>query len=182
MARASTVDPGRGARSKRAGSTKGNTRASTRGGKAGSKGGGFIKLMKLLVLMSGAALTGFVVVFALDTGAGAVGKVRFGDTTVASLVDKVVDRVLDRDVPRKDVDDERPKARAKPLPTPVAKAPVRDRQKDKEKEERTTARAELPAPRPDDYAKRSKPHDAMASSDPQVERAKRRLDDLIDRL
>jgi hypothetical protein len=180
------------------------TAARGRGSKKSASKGGFTKLFKLLLLMGGAAAFGFVVVFALDVGSSAVGKLRFGETTVSQLFGKVLDRVLDRDVPTKNGDEVRG-TKKKSEPPPV----VRDLQRDdslKSAERRAATpepreptprdqvvralprkddkpRADLPAGIPDDYVKHGKRRDEVAAStDPQVERAKKRLDDLLGRL
>lgn len=117
------------------------------------------RALKLAVLVACCCLVGFFAVLVVDVGAAVMGRLDVGGGSFGQLVDKVVDRVLDRDVPRaREV--ERPRA-APP------KAPSSSR----------AARAPLPAARPEDDARHVEVH-----ADPQVERAKERLDEILRRL
>ena len=123
----------------------------------------FAKLVMLLALM---AALGFAVVLIVDVAQNLVGGVRFGDITFKDLVDKVQNRVLDRDVPE-------PKKRA-PLkakterPRPTTRAPTAT------EAATPTERAPLQAPSPDDYVRHVEPR-----VDPEVEKARARLDALL---
>lgn len=130
-----------------------------RGGRPGGAGS---RLLKLGMLVAAFCLVGFFVVLVIDVGARLVGKLHMGGSSIAELVDKVVDRVLDRDVPRvKEI--EKPRA---PAPRRTISAPAVE-----------PARAPRPAARPEDDARH-----VEARPDPQVEQAKQRLDDLLRRL
>ena len=113
------------------------------------------RLVKLVLLLAFMAVLGFAVVLVVDVGVTLVGSVRFGQTTFADLFDKVSDRVLDRDVPQ-----------ARPA-----------KKVTKPKTTTTTTRAPLAAPPPEDYARHV--GDAV---DPEVQAAKQRLDQLLNRL
>lgn len=123
--------------------------------------------VRLFVLMGVMALIGFFAVLVVDVSASLVGRMSFGETTLAGLWEKVVDRVLDRDVPRL------PEKRA-PAPPPARRAPAPVRPSSPE------ARAPVPvAPHPEEDARHV---EQRARPDPQVEQAQRRLDDLLKRL
>jgi hypothetical protein len=104
--------------------------------------------------MIGMLVIGFFVVLVVDVTSSLVGRVKFGETSMQDLWGKVVDRVLDRDVPR--VQDAKPKNIERSAPPP---------------------RAPLPAARPEDDARH-----VERAPDPQVEDARQRLDDLLQRL
>jgi type IV secretory pathway VirB10-like protein len=136
--------------------------AGARGGKGPS---GILRLVKLGVLVGAFLVIGFFAVLVVDVGMSLVGKVRLGETTVTELWDKVVDRVLDRDVPKAP---DPPKAQPRPAkPAPPPK-PV------------TAERAPLPAARPEDDARHVE--ERPAARDPEVEQARRRLDEILGRL
>ncbi len=117
------------------------------------------RALKLVVLAACCCVVGFFAVLVIDVGAALMGRLDVGGSSVAQLIDKVVDRVLDRDVPRaREV--ERPRA-APPKAPSSARAD----------------RAPLPAARPEDDARH-----VEARPDPQVERAKERLDEILRRL
>ncbi|MDP2342116.1 MAG: hypothetical protein Q8O67_14255 [Deltaproteobacteria bacterium] len=118
------------------------------------------KLVSLLVLM---AVLGFAVVLVVDVGVTLIGNVRFGQATFSELFGKVADRVFDRDVPQP-----RPakKIPAKTTTTTTARAPVPP-----------AARAPVAAPRPEDYARH-----VQEPVEPEVQAAKARLDQLLNRL
>jgi hypothetical protein len=140
---------------------------SAKAGKAGKAGraSGIARLFKLAVLVVAFLCIGFFVVLVVDVGASLVGSVKLGqDTTVAGLWEKVIARVLDEDVPRPPVEKPRPVAPAKPRVR--ATAPAVDR-------------APVQAARPEDDAKHV---DVDSRTDPEVERAKQRLDEILGRL
>lgn len=121
----------------------------------------------LLALM---AVLGFALVLIADVGQNLVGGVRFGDITFKDLVDKVKDRVLDRDVPE-------PKKKAAAKTTPKAERPRAGGRTTPTTDTATpTQRAPLQAPSPDDYVRHVEPR-----VDPEVEQARARLDALLNR-
>ena len=109
------------------------------------------------------ATLGFVVVLVVDVSATVLGQVKLGEVTVTEVWAKVVDRVLDRDVPAA------PRPVARPSARPVQPAPIAPAS--------ASSRAPLPAPRPDEYDKHVQP-----AADPDVEAARKRLDELLKRL
>ena len=119
------------------------------------------RLFKLITLLVFMAVLGFAVVLVVDVGASLLGSVRFGQVTFADLVAKLSDRVFDRDVPQP-----RPakKSVAKAAPTTTAKPAA------------SAARAPMPAPRPEAYARH------VEAVDPEVQAARQRLDQLLNRL
>ena len=127
-------------------------------GKAHKSSSTLAKGLKLLTLVGAMLCIGFFAVLVVDVSMTLVGKVKLGEVTVVQLWHKMTDRVLDRDVPRADPPVARatPKPRAQPTPT---------------------TRAPLPAVRPEDDARH-----VVEPEDPQVQRAKQRLDDLLGRL
>ena len=151
------------------------------GGRGGKKGKGKAKsspaarFFKLIVLLGFMACLGFGIVLVLDVGMTLIGGIHLGQITFAELVDKVHDRVFDKDVPepaKKKAEAQKPKPK-KPASTsttsasssaPVA-APV---------EAPAEPRAELPAPAPSEYAKEAAPR-----QDVEVVEARERLDRLL---
>jgi hypothetical protein len=135
-------------------------------GARGGKGrpSAIARLFKLGVLVAAFLCIGFFVVLVIDVGASLVGSVKLGpDTTISAIWDKVVARVLDEDVPRPPA--ERPRAPvAAPKPRARAGAPV-------------VERAPVEAARPEEDAKH-----VETRTDPEVERAKKRLDEILGRL
>jgi hypothetical protein len=135
-------------------------------GARGGKGrpSGIARLFKLGVLVAAFLCIGFFVVLVIDVGASLVGSVKLGsDTTISAIWDKVVARVLDEDVPRPPA--ERPRAPvAAPKPRARPGAPV-------------VERAPVEAARPEEDAKH-----VETRTDPEVERAKKRLDEILGRL
>ncbi len=133
-------------------------------GARGSRPSGIARLFKLAVLIVAFLCIGFFVVLVVDVGASLVGSVKLGqDTTIAALWEKVVARVLDEDVPRPPVERPRPtapaaKPRARPAVPVVERAPVE-------------------AARPEEDAQH-----VDTRTDPEVERAKKRLDEILRRL
>jgi hypothetical protein len=132
----------------------------------GDSAGLFARGVKLAVLMALMGVIGFFAVLVVDVTGSFVGRVHFGDTTFAALWEKVVDRVLDRDVPRLP---DPPAPKLKPLKPPAPK-PRAFAGGDE-------GRAPLPAARPDEDARHVAPR-----ADVQVEHAQKRLDDLLQRL
>lgn len=114
---------------------------------------------KLLMLVGAMLCIGFFAVLVIDVSMTFLGKMKLGEVTVVELWHKMTDRVLDRDVPRA----EPPVVKTAPRPKP---APV-------------TARAPMPAVKPEEDARHVV---ERADVDPQVQRAKQRLDDLLGRL
>lgn len=146
-------------------------------GRSGKKGKGKAKsspaarFFKLMVLLGFMACLGFGIVLVLDVGMTLLGGVHLGQITFAELVDKVHDRVFDKDVPeptRKKAEAAKPKAK-KPSPAPSTTptlAPVAELPAE--------PRAELPAPPPSEYAKEAAPR-----QDVEVVEARERLDRLL---
>ena len=132
-------------------------------GRSGPVARGF----KLVVLLGLMALVGFAGVLIIDVGASLIGRARFGDITVADLVDKVKDRVFDRDVPE-----------PKKKPAPKAEKEKTEASKPAKKTPTSTLPpGAQPAPSPEDYAKHVAP-----TRDPEVDKAKERLDALLKKL
>ena len=116
------------------------------------------RLFKLGLLVGAFVCIGFFVVLVIDVGAGLIGSMKLGDTTISSVWDKVVARVLDDDVPRV----EPSKARAvAPRPAPRTEA----------------ARAPVKVASPEEDARH-----VDVRPDPEVARAKARLDEILGRL
>ena len=133
-------------------------------GKSGGQGSVFLRRALLVFAM---VAIGFFAVMVFDVAAKLVGTVRLGETTVTDLWHKVVDRALDRDVPRGDVaKPASPRVAHAATPTPIAR-PVRAE----------PARAPLPAARPEEDARH-----AGSGPDVQEQRARQHLDDLLHRL
>jgi hypothetical protein len=139
-------------------------------GKAGGKGArggrpsGIARLFKLGVLIAAFLCIGFFVVLVINVGASLVGSVKLGpDTTIAAIWEKVVARVLDEDVPRPPAERPRPAPAARPAPR-VRPAPVAER-------------APVEAARPEEDARH-----VDTRTDPEVQRAKQRLDEILGRL
>jgi hypothetical protein len=118
--------------------------------------------LKLAVLAAAFACIGFFAVLVIDVGAGLMGGLRLGDTTMAALVQKVVTRLLDEDVPRAQ-------------PTSPARSAARPKA---ERAPRVVERAPIKVASPEGDAR----HVADARPDPEVERAKGRLNEILDRL
>ncbi len=133
----------------------------------------WLKLAGLLFMMG---LAGFLIVFVLDTAFHWVAKLDVGGQPMSAIVDKVFDRFLDRDVPRKppEVNADQRKAPRKTA------APVKPRGA-AGSAAASPARAELPAPRPDTYADESAPGREAMAQDPKVDEAKARLDEILRR-
>lgn len=123
--------------------------------------------MKLLLLVGAVAVIGFFAVLVVDVSATLLGRVHVGPSTASAVWHKVVDRVLDRDVPRtqpsSSSSSSAPTQRPSFGPAHAGAAPFE--------------RPPLPATRPEDDARHTGPR-----RDPQLERAKQRLDDLLGRL
>lgn len=130
-------------------------------GPRGGSGSGARRAIKLAFLITCFLVVGFFVVLVVDVGASLAGRLDFGGSSVAELVGKVIDRVLDRDVPRA-----REPERTRPAQQrgSVAASP-------------RTPRAPEPAIRPEEDARH-----VEARPDPQVEHAKQRLDEILRRL
>lgn len=145
--------------------------ASLQGGKAkGAKAKGrgrpstIGRMFKLLVLIAAFLCIGFFVVLVVDVGATLVGSVKLGQgTTVAALWDKVIARVLDEDVPRP----------PPPSPSRAASKPPRPRATPAAREN-VAERAPVQAARPEDDARHVEPR-----RDPEVDRAKQRLNEIL---
>lgn len=121
------------------------------------------RAFKLVVLIAMMASLGFAAVLVADVGFKVLGGMKFGQITFAELVDKVQDRVFDHDVP-----EAKKKPPAAPKPTkPRSSSPSTTRVE-------ASDRAPLPAPRPDEYVKAIEPR-----TDPEVEQARARLDQLL---
>ena len=77
--------------------------SSGRGGKGKGKGKAksspAARFFKLIVLLGFMACLGFGIVLVLDVGMTLIGGIHLGQITFAELVDKVHDRVFDKDVP-----------------------------------------------------------------------------------
>ncbi len=106
---------------------------------------------------------GFFAVLVVDVAASLVGNVKLGEVTVVDVWHKMVDRVLDRDVPRVDPP-------SKPAARPAPPAP------------KATARAPVEATAPEDDARHVVEPRVAGAADLQVQRAKERLDALLGRL
>lgn len=146
-------------------------------GRSGKKGKGKAKaspaarFFKLMVLLGFMACLGFGIVLVLDVGMTLLGGIHLGQITFAELVDKVHDRVFDKDLPepaKKKAEAAKPKAKkpasaasSAPVAPPAAAAPAEPR-------------AELPAPAPSEYAKEAAPR-----QDVEVVEARERLDRLL---
>jgi len=148
--------------------------AKGRGGRGARGGGGpstAVRGFKLAVLAGAFLLIGFFVVLVVEGAASVISSVKIGGgstlgATVSELVDKITTRVLDRDVPR--TADGEPAVRRPSTPPRRAARP-----------EPATQRAPVEAsPRPEDDAR----HVSAPPPDPQTERARERLDDLLRRL
>jgi hypothetical protein len=126
--------------------------------------------MKLALLVLAFCAIGFFGVLVIDVGASMIGKIRFGEVEMAALWEKVVDRFLDRDVPRAESPPRTAPPAAPPRPT-ARPAPRPD----------ATARAPLPAARPEDDARHAAERPER-QRDREVEEARKRLDALLDRL
>lgn len=147
----------------------GKSGKSARGGK-GSRGSGILRALKLLVLVLCFGCIGFFAVLVLDVGSSLLGKVRLGETTVDEVWAKVVDRFLDNDVPR--APDAPPKATpSRRLPRPPSSGPRTI----------TAERAPIEAARPEADARHVTERPDRIR-DPEVEAARKRLDDLLGRL
>lgn len=149
-------------------------------GKKGGKGkkvavSPFLRLCKLVMLITFMAMLGFGIVLVVDVGLTLMGGIHLGSITFAELIDKVEARVFDRDLPepmkKKPAPAAKPKPKAKRSPVvssssssaPAAVAELPE-----------TERAELPAPAPADYAKDVEPRE-----DVEVVEARARLDRLL---
>jgi hypothetical protein len=153
--------PSRGA----AGKGRGAGKARGKGGKGGrsSSPSLLLRMFKFGVLLVVMAVLGFSVVLVADVGLTVVGGMKFGQITFAELVDKIEDRLFDRDVPlpKPKADKKASEAKASSSPAPVKAA----------------ERAPIAAPRPDEYARHLEPR-----PDPEVEAARDRLNDLLKKL
>lgn len=154
--------------------------APPRGGRAARGGGpsGAARAFKLGLLVLAFCAIGFFAVLVIDVGISMVGQVRLGETTVVEVWQKVVDRFLDRDVPRT----EPPKAPGKERRR-VAGASTSSSSSSSSSGSAGAERAPLPAARPEDDARHV--DGAPPRSDPereQIEQARRRLDALLGRL
>ena len=134
-----------------------------RGQSPKGSGSRFARLAKLALLVGAFVCIGFFAVLVIDVGAGLIGSIKLGDTTLSMVWDKVVARVLDEDVPRAEAPARpRPPVRSasRPAPLEAARAPVKVASPEKD------ARHVDTRPRPD----------------PEIERAKARLDEILGRL
>jgi hypothetical protein len=143
-------------------------------GKGRAKSSPAARFFKLMVLLGFMACLGFGIVLVLDVGMTLLGGIHLGQITFAELVDKVHDRVFDKDLPepaKKKAEAAKPKAKkpasstsaasSAPVAAPAAAAPAEPR-------------AELPAPAPSEYAKEAAPR-----QDVEVVEARERLDRLL---
>lgn len=121
---------------------------------------GVARPFKLAMLVGAFACIGFFVVLGVDVGADLVGSMRLGDTTISALFNQVVARVLDEDVPRVQSPS---RSLARPRTT---RAP------------RAVERAPSKVASPEGDAR----HVVPPRPDPEVERAKARLNELLGRL
>lgn len=141
------------------------------------------RAFKMLVLIVAFLAIGFFGVLVIDVGASVVGQVRLGEVTVAGLWEKVKDRFLDNDVPRTPEPPsaaQRSSAPRRPRAAPDAPTPASPASEARASGGRASeARAPVPASRPEDDARHV---DHGPRVDPQVERARRRLDALLERL
>lgn len=131
------------------------------------------RLFKLLVLVAAFVCIGFFVVLVIDVGASLIGSVKLAEhTTIAAVWDKVVARVLDEDVPKPVEKPRTPghaQSTAQPKPKPTAP--------------RVEERAPMKAERPEDDARHEDTRTHRTHrTDPEVERAKKRLDEILGRL
>ena len=117
------------------------------------------------------AALGFCAVFIIDVGLSLVGSVQVGSLTASELVDKISDRVFDEDVPEPKKKPAAKKTAAPPKPSRQARESTPTTPATAEPE---TPRAPLPAPRPEAYQA-----EAKVEADPEVERARARLDQLL---
>jgi hypothetical protein len=140
-------------------SSRRSSRSSARGGALS----GVAKLGKLTMLVVAMVAIGFFAILVVDVGAHVVGKVRLGEVTVVDLWHKVVDRVLDRDVPHTTPVDAAPSAPAHVATHAHAPAPA--------------TRAPVQAAKPEEDAR----HVDVERPDPEVERARQRLDEILGR-
>lgn len=155
-------------------------------GRSGASEGGWLwriaRMFKLLVLVVSFLAMGFFGVLVIDVGASLVGQMRFGDTTVAGLWHKVMDRFLDNDVPRApegaaaSAPAKRTAAPRSLRPTSPSAAPTSGAARSSTE---VAERAPAPASRPEEDARHV---GAQPRPDPQVENARRRLDELLGRL
>ena len=146
-----------------------------------SKRGGSIKKIAKLVLLVGAMLCiGFFAVLLVDVAGSIVGHVKLGDITVVDVLHKMVDRVLDRDVPRTSEPSRAAPAPAKPHAGTSSSAPSSSSASSAASES-SAARAPLPAANPEDDARHVE-HVVEARPDPEVQQAKERLDELFRRI
>lgn len=127
-------------------------------------------MLKLALLVGAFVCIGFFVVLVVDVGSSLVGSVKLGDTTVSALWDKVVARVLDEDVPRAEATPARAAAHAQPRSPSRAAFPPEP------------ARAPVRVASPEEDARHVDGGARPARSDPEVERAKARLDEILGRL
>ena len=158
-------------RSKSAASSKKGLAKGKKGKKGKLSANPIARLFKLIVLLGFMAVMGFALVLIADVGASLVGNVKFGDITFRDLVDKVSDRVLDRDVP-----EPKKKPAPKVTPAPTTKKPSSSSTTPSKPETPEPPRAPLQAPSPEDYARHVEPR-----VDPEVEQARARLDALLNR-
>jgi hypothetical protein len=170
--RAPVVDAGRIAASRRVqrGAKAPPKKERTASGGRGRKGSSpsvspLLKGLKLAMIVVAMAGLGFCAVFIIDVGLGLMGSMRVGTLTASELVDKISDRVFDEDVPER----RRPKAA-----TPQKKAVQKPAKPTTTPPTPETPRAPLPAPRPEVYQA-----EANVEVDPEVERARARLDQLL---
>ncbi len=128
------------------------------------------RFFKLIVLLGFMACLGFGIVLVLDVGMTLIGGIHLGQITFAELVDKVHDRVFDKDVPE-------PAKKRTEAKKPTAKKPASNTSSAPVAADRADApepRAELPAPAPSEYAKEAAPR-----QDVEVVEARERLDRLL---
>lgn len=134
-------------------------------GAAKSGGSSVARLFKLGLLVCAFVCIGFFVVLVIDVGAGLIGSMKLGDTTISSVWDKVVARLLDDDVPRVEPSSSSTAKAAARAPRPAPRAEA--------------ARAPVTVASPEEDARHV---DVRARPDPEVARAKARLDEILGRL
>lgn len=163
---------------------RGAARASSPRGGRPVRGGGpssVARAFKLGLLVLAFCAIGFFAVLVIDVGISMVSQVRLGETTVVEVWQKVVDRFLDRDVPRT----EPPKASGKERRRVAGASTSSSASSSASSPSSGTGpqRAPLPATRPEDDARHV--DGTPPRSDPereQIEQARRRLDALLGRL
>ena len=124
------VDRGSGRSAERAAPKKARVQKSSGGrGKKSARGEApaVLKAMKLVLLLAFMAVLGFAVVLVVDVGLTLMGGLHLGNVTFSELVEKVEDRVFDRDLPepRSSQKAKAPPTTSKPAPKAKAKPKAR---------------------------------------------------------